>query len=204
MGTFFEDDYGDMYEYFPGEFVYGDDYYVSDEYMDEKWWYIEGFPGYIISDYGRVWSTKTQRFIKPKHANRYGHLMVSLCIDGDVHYRLIHRLVAEAFLPNPYKYPIVRHLDDDPTNNCAYNLAWGTQKDNVNDCIASGNANCLRLETPVIAINIRSGEELYFRSQSEAGRKLGVHSANIFKVLTGERTHTQGWKFVYARGLYHD
>lgn len=44
-----------------------------------------------------------------------------------------HRLVAEAFLPNPENLPIVRHLDDNPLNNSVDNLAWGTYKDNAQD-----------------------------------------------------------------------
>lgn len=198
MGIFFEDDYGDMYDYLPGEYIYGDNWYIPEEYMREKWWYIEGYSGYMISNCGRIWSEKTQRFLKPKRANKHGHLMVSLCRNGDVDYRLIHRLVAEAFLDNPFNYPIVRHLDDDPTNNFVENLAWGTQRDNFQDCINSGRANCVRLETPVIAIDSKTGDELYFKSQSEAGRKLNIQSANIWKVLHHDRESAGGYYFKFT------
>ena len=198
MSLFYEDDYGDMYDYIPGEFVYGDNIHVPEEYMEEKWWYINGFPNYMVSNCGRVWSEKTQRFLKPKRANKHGHLMVSLCNGGDVYYRLIHRLVAEAFLDNPYNFPVVRHLDDDPTNNSVYNLAWGTQKENFHDCIENGKANCVRLETPIIAVDVYNGVKLYFKSQAEAGRKLNIQQANIWKVLHGERYTAGGYHFKYV------
>lgn len=198
MGIFFENDYDDMYDYFPGDYVYGSDRYTSDEHMHEKWWYIDGYPNYMISNHGRVWSSKTRRFLKPRPANEYGHLSVSLCANGHIDYMLIHRLVAKAFIPNPNKRPIIRHLDDDPSNNYAYNLAWGTQKENFADCIANGKANCLSLETPIVAINTDTGRRHIYRSQSKAARDLGVNSANIWKVLHGERPHTRGWRFEYA------
>lgn len=204
MSLFFENDTGDMRDYLPGEYIYGDNMYTPEEYMDEKWWYIDGFPGYMISNCGRVWSSKTGRFLKPKRANEHGHLMVSLCRAGNVYYRLIHRLVAEAFLDNPLNYPIVRHLDDDPEYNYVENLAWGTQKQNFHDCIMSGRANCTRINTPIIAINPRTNEKIYFNSQAEAGRKLGIEQPNIWKVLHGERSLAGGYYFEFAEEGYYE
>lgn len=55
-----------MHDYFDAPFIYGDERYIQDEYIDERWWYIDEIPGYMISDYGRVWSIKTQSFLKVK------------------------------------------------------------------------------------------------------------------------------------------
>lgn len=52
----------------------------------------------------------------------------------------IHRLVAEAWCPNPHGYSLVRHLDGDSKNNDFCNLAWGTAQENSNDRIAHGNS----------------------------------------------------------------
>lgn len=57
----------------------------------------------------------------------------------------VHRLVAAAFLV-PATGPVVRHLDDNPANNCSSNLAWGTQRDNVQDMIRAGRARNGRRE----------------------------------------------------------
>lgn len=204
-----------MYEYFEGRFIYGDDIYVPNDYMDEKWWYIDDAPGYMISNYGRVWSKKRQSFIKPKPMDRHGHLGVCLCVDGQRIYRYIHRLMAKAFISNEKHYPIVRHLNDIPSDNAIENLQWGTQKDNARDSINNGNAHFIteiereiglsKMRIPVRAINIKTGEEIIFRGQTEASRILGVQQSNIWKVLRGERVHAGGYYFEYVdKGDYND
>lgn len=187
-------------------FVYGDDVYIPEEYMEETWEPVrECCDLYYVSDMGRVWSVASQDFLKVKPMDDHGHLGVCLCDRGRNRYRYIHRLMAEAFMPNPEGYPVVRHFDDDPSNNVLDNLKWGTQKDNIHDSINNGHAyrftkedRSRRLEkmmTPVIATDLETGEELWFESQSEAGRKLGVPQANVYKVLVGERRHAGGYSF---------
>lgn len=207
---FYRDEYDEMgYDYIPGEFVYGDDVYVSDEYMDERWWYINGAPGYMISDCCRVWSERTQRFLKPKPMDKHGHLGVCLQVNGRPTYRYLHRLMAEAFIPNQYNQPIVRHLDDNPHNNYLDNLRWGTQKDNHEDSRRNGHARyptpedreigLEKLRIPVLATNLRTGEQIRFKGQSEAARILGLEQDNVWKVLNGQRKHTCGYYFEYLR-----
>lgn len=199
-----------MYQYFRGEHVYSDDVYTPDEYMEERWWYINGIPGYMISDCGRVWSEKTQRFVKSKPMDRQGHMGVSLCINGQRRYFYIHRLMAEAFIPNPHDYPIVRHLNDVPDYNELPNLAWGTQRDNHLDCVRNGHyvpftdeireRGMEKIRTPIIAIDIETGETFRFRGQGEAAHILGIQQANIWKVLNGERRQAGGYHFEYDKG----
>lgn len=188
-----------------GRFVYGDDYYVPEEYMDEQWELAYGPGNYYVSDKGRVWSEKSQRFLKPKRLDDHGH--VGICMTDGKHkkYKYLHRMMAEVFLDNDDNYPIVRHLDDDPSNNIINNLAWGTQKDNLNDCAENGHRYYMTDEDRrkgnlprmigVIATNMETGEERYFESQTEAGRVLGISQANIWKVLNGERKYAQGYCF---------
>ena len=205
-----KDRYSLGYDYFSGEQVYGDNCYIPEEYMDERWWYIEGMPGYMISDYGRVWADKTGQFIKVKRMDNHGHMGVCLCVNGCRHYEYIHRLMAKAFIPNPNGYNIVRHLNDDPSDNCLDNLAWGTQEDNMRDCIANGNSHLVtpeerelglsKLRKEIVAINIKTGEKTIFRGQAEASRLLGLQQSNIWKVLNGNRIHTGGYRFKYTKG----
>lgn len=202
MGLFFEDDEDDMYDYFPGEFIFGDEMYISDDDLDEKWWYTDD-PDYMISNHGRVWSVKNQMFLKPRKGDKHGHKNFS--IHGK--YPYVHRLVGKAFVPNPNNLPYVRHLNDDPTDNYAVNLAWGTQRDNHEDCVKNGHWHAItpeereiglaKMRRPVLATNIKTGEQIPFRSINESARALGVQSANIGKVLTGKRAHTCGWFFEY-------
>lgn len=112
--------------------------------MREIWKDINGYEGlYQVSNCGRV---KRLMFInnvctKPKETiikpcvkdNKY--LYISLHKDGGKKNKYIHRLVAEAFVPNPEKYPVVNHLDYDVTNNNVENLEWCSQKSNVEHSI---------------------------------------------------------------------
>jgi len=194
-----------MYDKIEGQYVYGDEIYVDDYYMDELWSDIEGFPNYMVSDKGRVWSIKSQQFMKIKPMDKHGHFGVCLSMNNRPYYFYIHRLVAEAFIPNPNNYPIVRHLDDFTDDNTPDNLAWGTQKDNAMDAIRNRRAYALTNEDrqksynlnsiPVVAINYITNKKLYFKSQKEAGRSLGIPQANIWKVVNGERSKAGGYKF---------
>ena len=89
---------------------------------------ISGFPGYLITEYGKVWSKQTSKFLKP-YTNNRGYLAVSLGTEKKK--RQVHRLVAEAWLPNPDNLPVVHHKDSDTLNNHYTNLEWCTQQYNV-------------------------------------------------------------------------
>lgn len=194
-------------EHIEGRFVYGDDVYIPDEYLDEVWEYIPGVDHYMVSNYGRVWSEKSQMFLKPKPMDSHGHLGFCLSQNGVPRYVYQHRIMAQAFIPNPDGYPIVRHLNDIPDDNDLCNLAWGTQRDNQRDSVENGTAHIptdgereigfQKVRKPIIGKNLQSGEIRKFRGQSEAGRILGIQQANIFKVLNGERRQTGGWTFEY-------
>lgn len=198
-----------MYDQIPGDFVHGPDVFLDDPHMDEIWEFIPGFSNYMISDHCRVWSERSQSFLKPKRMDRAGHLGFCLFENGKAHYVYLHRLMAMAFIPNPDNYPIVRHLDDDPKNNDLENLAWGTQRHNWDDSVRNGTAHAptnedreigfRKVRKPVIATNLKTGKKLKFSGQSEAARRLGLQQANVWKVLNNERSNCGGWIFEYAR-----
>ena len=199
-----------MDDFFYGSHVHGDDICLDDYYMDEKWKFIREAPDYMVSNKGRVWSCKSQKLLKLKKLDSHGHLGVCLCENGRLLYRYIHRLVADAFIPNPNHYPIVRHLMDNPEYNDENELAWGTQRDNTHDSMRNGTARPPSVEareksytmsrTPIRAIDLETGRILVFRGQGEASRILGVPQANIWKVLNNHRPHAQGYHFEYIRG----
>ena len=86
---------------------------------------------YLIYPDGRVWSDKTHKFLSPRKVGK-GYFQVVLMIDGQQTPILIHRLVAEAFIPNPNNYPQVNHIDENKENNNYSNLEWATAKQNIN------------------------------------------------------------------------
>lgn len=92
---------------------------------------ISDYPNYIVYDNGRVQNQKSGRFLQPQFFGN-GYLRVGLSKDGEQKMFLVHRLVAEAFLPNPEGLPVVNHKDGNPSNNNVSNLEWCTQEYNTN------------------------------------------------------------------------
>lgn len=99
--------------------------------MEEIWKDIEGYEGlYKISNFGRVWSVRRgiYRITNPI----LGYPCVVFSVDGIQKTFQVHRLVAEAFIPNPLDLPQVNHKDENPLNNCVDNLEWCTCEYNNN------------------------------------------------------------------------
>lgn len=91
---------------------------------------IKGFEDYQITDDGRVWSKNSKKYLKPSSIN--GYMVVSLYKNSRQKQRLVHRLVAEAFIPNTDNLPEVNHKDENKNNNAVENLEWCTPVYNIN------------------------------------------------------------------------
>lgn len=91
---------------------------------------IINFENYQISDDGRVWSKKSNKWLKPIDVN--GYKKVSLYKNGKLYQRLVHRLVAETFIPNPNNYEEINHINEDKSDNRVENLEWCTSSYNIN------------------------------------------------------------------------
>ena len=96
--------------------------------MVEKWVNIENHPSYFISNFGRVFSKKSNKVMKNRVVSKNGYQQITL----DNSQLLVHRLVAQAFIPNPNNLPCVNHKDENPGNNDFRNLEWCTYKYNSN------------------------------------------------------------------------
>ena len=96
--------------------------------MVEKWVNIENHPSYFISNFGRVFSKKSNKVMKNRVVSKNGYQQITL----DNSQLLVHRLVAQAFIPNPDNLPCVNHKDENPGNNDVRNLEWCTYKYNSN------------------------------------------------------------------------
>lgn len=100
--------------------------------MEEIFKNVQGYEGYYeVSNLGRVRSTsyKGIRYLKPAKMKN-GYLNVILCVNQKKVHKNIHRLVAEAFIPNPLNLETVNHKDENKNNNIVSNLEWLSSEDN--------------------------------------------------------------------------
>lgn len=157
----------------------------------EIWKNIEGFENlYQVSNYGRVKSLKygKEKILKP-FKDKDNYLRVILCKQGKPKLYLIHRLVAQAFIPNPNNYPQVNHKDEVKTNNCVSNLEFCTAKYNI-------NYGTRTKKTSKQVLCVETGK--IYSSLSEVYRQLGFAQSNISSVCNGLRNTCGGfhWRYV--------
>ena len=172
--------------------------------LNEEWRDISGYEGlYQVSNLGRVRSltrkiTNNERSylingkILKENKLANGYLKVGLSANGNSKLHYIHRLGAQAFIPNPNSYPMVNHKDEDKTNNRVENLEWCTAKYNndYSDVYHSRRKKVLQLSKNMLLIGT-------YISQCEAERKTGISQAHISQCCLGKRKTAGGyvWRF---------
>lgn len=150
--------------------------------MEEIWKDIEGSNGkYQVSNTGHVRSFtkwKNGELLKPRKEKK-GYLCVE--VNGGKYCR-IHRLVAQAFIPNPENKPQVNHKDLDKENNHVDNLEWSTQPENMAHAVENGvykvNHKMQNGETNSMA-KLTIEEVLRFRELFSQGFRVG-EIANMY------------------------
>lgn len=171
----------------------------------EIWKDIEDYKGlYQVSNLGRVRSLDRidalGRLRKGKvlayNLVGAGYLQVGLHRDGKVEQKLVHRLVSEAFLPNPDNLPEVNHKDEDKTNNNISNLEWCTML--YNNAYNGRNKRVAKaLERPIYVVT-SSGHRYLFDSTKKAVELLGLKSGAVSRCLHGKLKHHRGYSFELA------
>ena len=152
---------------------------------EEIWAPIEGFPDYAISSYGRVKNIKLDRLLNPHH-NSYGYHRVSLRRDGQTFDKLVHRLVAGAFMGGFHTTYRVRHVNDNANNN-VFNLRLERDR---------GMGQFKKKHPPVRVRRLRVVElDMVFATVLNCARHLKTHPSSIYKVLRGERETHLGYRF---------
>ncbi len=106
--------------------------------MVETYKKVEGFENYSVSDHGNVRNDKLGRILKGSN-DGYGYLKVDLRKNKIRHSKLIHRLIAEAFLLNPENKKCVDHVDNNKHNNKLINLRFATAKENGQNRLINNN-----------------------------------------------------------------
>lgn len=146
---------------------------------------IKGYEGsYSVTQDGEVFSHITNRYLSHVYVGKNYHA-VSLSKNGKVKTFTIHRLVAEAFVPNPENYETVNHKDRNKDNNHYSNLEWCTNAFNKEH----GSAKTVELISP-------SKEVVKVFNISKFCRDNGLSDGNINQVLSGKRKQHKGWRKV--------
>lgn len=172
----------------------------------EQWKVVEGTYGALeVSDLGRVKSNLRDGRILKTQKDSKGYHRLRMTIRRQRYSFKLHRIVAQAFVPNPENKPQVNHIDGNKDNNAASNLEWVSNIENVHHAISKGlwdgvyKASLKENESrkkPIIAF--KDGEVIEFSSIADAERALGTR--HITDVLKGKRRQAKGYMFAYKEG----
>lgn len=173
---------------------------------------VKDFPLYLVNRKGEIYSVRAKKILKPNYTSK-GYASVELWSKGKRTRKLIHRIVAEAFIPNPDGLPQVNHIDENPRNNEVNNLEWCTAKYNMNygngaktrhlkidyskdiykiNAVVNGKKAC----KPVLMFTKDGHFISEFKSLKEAEKMTGIDSRYISAVLHGKNKTAKGyvWK----------
>ena len=164
----------------------------------EIWKDIVGYQGlYKISSLGRVNSYHRNKEKILSATYSVGYLRVGLSKNGDCEIKLLHRLLAMAFIPNPNNKPHINHINSVRDDNRLENIEWCTPKENVNHAIAKGRlnkkgekCNLAKLKSNIV-LEIREKYKTTKTTYRKLGIKYNLHYTTIGLIVNNKR-----WKHI--------
>ncbi len=172
------------------------------KHQSEVWKPIAGYEGlYEVSNFGRVRNASKAHcakggILKPQ-ADSAGYCRINVYKCGKMVHKLVHRVVAEAFVENPLNKSEVNHKDGNKANNIATNLEWVTPKENIKHSIQNG----LRSNRTPVDMYTKSGLFLRsFESLSDAAKHTGAKVHNISRCCAGRKGYKTAFGYVWK---YH-
>jgi hypothetical protein len=162
-----------------------------------NWKEIRDYPGYFVSDEGHIRTTGLRPgLLKP--ATERGYKRVHLTNNKKGRSIRVHRLVADAFIPNPLNLPYVNHKDADKSNNHATNLEWCTHDNNMKHAWALGlpkthygESHGMSRLTEHDVLNIRRLYSTGKTSYPKLSRQFGISISHAHRIVS-----KQIWKTV--------
>lgn len=157
---------------------------------------IEGFENlYAITDNGKVWSYKSKKYLSAC-IDGSGYLFVALRKNKKTYFKKIHRLVAEAFIQNPYKLPEVNHKNEDKTDNRVENIEWSSVKHN-RSYGTRGERISESKKKPVVQKTLYGATVFVWNSALEAKLIGGFNNVSISKCANGKKKTHKGYKWEF-------
>lgn len=161
----------------------------------EIWKTVDKYPSVEVSDMGNV------RFKngKPKSKDKdpEGYYRTGIYVNGKRVHERIHRLVAQAFLPNPYNKQFVNHKNGNKADNRVSNLEYCTPRENA--LLAYRNEQYCKNKRyeRIIAVSESDNKTIIYNNQGTAAKSIGISDSEINKCLKGKRKTSHGYRFYY-------
>lgn len=164
---------------------------------------------YTINANGELYSNKTKRYIKP-WLLKNGYIQYNISFKNKRHYLLAHRLVAQAFIPNPENKPQVNHKDGNKQNNCVENLEWVTVSENEKHSYRKlgkkipnhgkhlGEYAKKNFSKAIVQYDLNGNYVNKFVSMSQATKMTNINQGNISECCNKKRKIAGGyiWNFM--------
>ena len=181
----------------------------------EEWRDVIGLHGkYVVSSLGRVASipnpqiatnglkkTKGQILKQTKSSNGYYYISM-YDIDGRHIYKAVHRIIAEAFIPNPNEYKQIDHINTVRTDNSIQNLRWCTHEMNQRNPLTrlchSVNRKGRQISKAKGIVQLLNGRKIgFYRTSTEAALVLNLCYSMICRCCRGEQKSYAGFEWMY-------
>ena len=166
---------------------------------------------YKVSNFGRILSLDYNHTGKPDlmtpSTNTKGYFFVHLWKNGKLKMCLVHRLVAQTFIPNPENKPEVNHIDEDKTNNFVFlnedgsvdkeksNLEWKNHRDNCNH--GTRNERIAKAQSKRVLQLSLSGDLIREWESTQECERNGFNHSAVVRCCNGERKTHKGFRWMY-------
>lgn len=161
------------------------------------WKKIKNRSNYSVNENGEIRNDISGKIKSAYVCKGNGYYYVDLWENNKCKKMQLHRIIAEAFIPNPENKPTVDHVDGDRKNNSIDNLRWATYSEQ------NSRFNTHGVRSEKIYAEKKNGEKIYFNQISEAAKYFGCTISNISQMLKkgtfGVRGKTRYYRFRYEK-----